>query len=175
MESLNASARSEYSTDCAAAASDVAGDATGTMDQTVASLVETGSTPAISGPLGPGELGDEELESIIRCAHLLPYKEDPSRLLGEIARGYLAVFRLNPGVMILEIYKRGLDKELNVFWLDASGMFRQLRGVREFVLKTAKEHGCTRVFASVFDNRWAAKLVKSSGGKLESYNVSVEI
>jgi hypothetical protein len=153
---------------------DAGGEARG-MDQEVVSLVEKSSTAA-AGPerIDIGGMTDEELGSIVRCAAALPYREDASRILDRIARGYLAAFRLEPGLLLLELTTRGDDKEINVYWLEGKNMFRQLMGMKKLLKELADAFGAVRLTATVFDERWAKKLIKS-GGKMESYNVAMEI
>ena len=96
-------------------------------------------------------------------------------ILKDIANGMKAVFRLSPGLMILEILRRGTERELFVYWLEGKNMFRQLRHIKSAVLTMAEANRCTRLGATVHDQRWAKKLLKSFPGGKVSFNLSVEL
>ena len=148
---------------------------TGGMDSEMVGVVEDSPASFISGRLGLGELKDEDLQSILNCVYSLDYKENVDGILKDIANGMKAVFRLSPGLMILEILRRGTERELFVYWLEGKNMFRQLRHVKKAVLTMAEANRCSRLGAAVHDERWAKKLLKSfPGGKL-TFSLSVEL
>lgn len=120
------------------------------------------------------ELKDEDLESILKCSNSLPYREKPETILKYLSGGTLAAFRLNPGLMLLEIFRRGMDKELYIFWMEGSQMLRQIRFIRPELSRIAKENNCVRIGAMPFDERWARKLAKS-GGRIVGYQVMMEV
>lgn len=152
-----------------------AGAETRGMDSPVLGVVESSPANFVPHRLGLGELRDEELESILRCIKSLPYRESANAILQDLALGRKAAFRLSPGLMILEIIQRGEEKELFVYWLEGKNMFKQLRFIKDAVMRIATANGCTRLGAAPLDIRWAKKLVKSFGGALTGYLVSVEI
>lgn len=148
---------------------------TGGMDSEMVGVVEDSPASFISRRLGLGELRDEDLQSILNCIHSLGYEESVDGILKDIANGMKAVFRLSPGLMILEILRRGTERELFVYWLEGKNMFRQLRHVKKAVLTMAEANRCSRLGATVHDERWAKKLLKSFPGGKMSFNLSVEL
>lgn len=147
----------------------------GGMDSEMVGVVEDSPANFVSCRLGLGELRDEDLQSILNCIHSLDYKESVDGILKDIANGMKAVFRLSPGLMILEILRRGNEKELFVYWLEGKNMFRQLRHIKKAILMMAEANKCTRLGAAVHDERWAKKLLKTfPGGKL-TFSLSVEL
>ena len=144
------------------------------LDRPMVSVVEDSPASFISRRLGLGELRDEDLESILRCLKSLHYAEKPEKILRDISDGYKAVFRLSPGLLILEILKRGNDRELFVYWLEGKNMFRQLRHIKKAVELIAEANGCTRLSTVVHDERWAKKLLKTFNGRL-AFSLSAEL
>lgn len=144
------------------------------LDRPVVSVVEESPASFVSHRLGLGELRDEDLGSILRCLNSLHYTEKTEKILRDIADGYKAVFRLSPGLMILEILKRGNDRELFVYWLEGKNMFRQLRYIKKAVETIAEANGCTRLSTVVHDERWAKKLLKTFNGRL-AFSLSTEL
>lgn len=175
MENLDASSASSSTAWTSTAAAIPPGDDGGRLDREVVGVVEDSPAAFISHRLGLGELRDEDLESILRCVRSLEYEEDVEKIFKDIATGMKAVFRLSPGLMILEIIRVGKEKELFVYWLEGKNMFRQLRFVKKAVLEMAEANGCSRLGATVHDLRWAKKLLKSFPGGTMNYSLSVEL
>lgn len=150
-------------------------DETGRLDRQMVGVVEDSPANFVSGRLGLGELRDEDLASILRCVDSLDYVESVDHLLMDIANGFKAVFRLSPGLMILEILKRGNERELFVYWLEGKNMFRQLRFIKRAVIEIAEANNCNRLGAAVHDERWAKKLLKTFPGGTLTFSLSVEL
>lgn len=166
-----ASTSTDYSSDSAVETRAIGGG----VDTSISGMVENSPTDSFATRLGLGDLTDEDLLSIARCARGLSYHQNPAGILDDVANNWKACFRLDPGLMILEIVNRGQDKELFVFWLEGKNMFRQLRKIKRVVLALAKANNCNRLGASVEDYRFAKFLLKSFNGQLVGYNVAVEI
>lgn len=175
MENHDGLADTVAATEDSSAAAIFAGDETGRLDQALVGVVESSPASGVSHRLGLGELKDEDLLSILKCAKSLYYEEDPDSLLGDIANNFKACFRLDPGLMILEIVNRGKEKELFVFWLEGKGLFRQMRNIKKALFVLARANNCNRLGASVMDLRLAKLLLKASKGQITGYQLSVEI
>ena len=171
---LDASSYSPSATHAARTSSMASINETGRVDSEMVGVVEDSPASFISRRLGLGELRDEDLESILRCLKSLHYAEKPEKILRDISDGYKAVFRLSPGLLILEILKRGNDRELFVYWLEGKNMFRQLRHIKKAVELIAEANGCTRLSTVVHDERWAKKLLKTFNGRL-AFSLSAEL
>ena len=172
---LNGSSYSPSATNSSRTSAMASINETGGMDSEMVGVVEDSPASFVSRRLGLGELKDEDLQSILNCIHSLDYEESVDGILKDIANGMKAVFRLSPGLMILEILRRGTERELFVYWLEGKNMFRQLRHVKKAVLTMAEANRCTRLGATVHDQRWAKKLLKSFPGGKMSFNLSVEL